>query len=72
MKYDYSKLRGRIREIFKTEHAFASAMNLSKATISAKLNNAVEFSQTEIDNACTLLGIDQTEISNYFFTPEVQ
>ena len=72
LKYNYSKLRGKIREVFNTERDFAVAMNLSKATISAKLNNAVEFSQTEIDNACSLLEIDQSDISTYFFTPKVQ
>jgi hypothetical protein len=36
--FDYSKLRGRIREKFKTESAFGKAMNLSHNTISKKLN----------------------------------
>ena len=67
MKYDYSKLRGKIREVFKTEYNFAISMNLSKATISAKLNNAVEFSQSEIEKACCLLEIESSEISAYFF-----
>jgi len=72
MAFNYAKLRGRIREVFKSEKNFAEAMEISKATISAKLNNSAEFTQTEIDRACFLLEIDQSDISVYFFSAKVQ
>lgn len=75
-KFDYSfnyrKLKGRIREIFNTQSAFAKAMGMSTTSLSAKLNNKIEFSQKEIDKASDLLKIKKEEIPIYFFTPEVQ
>lgn len=71
MKFDYSKLRGRIREIFKTQGAFAEAMGMSTTSLSVKLNNNVEFSQKEIEKAVELLMIGKEEIAAYFFTLEV-
>lgn len=72
MAFDYSKLRGRIREIFKTQSSFAKEMGMSTTSLSTKLNNNVEFSQKEIDRAVKLLKISQEEIPAYFFTLEVQ
>lgn len=72
MAFNYSKLRGKIREIFKTQSAFAEAMGMSSTSLSAKLNNNVEFSQKEIDKASDLLKIEKEEIPVYFFTLEVQ
>lgn len=72
MNFDYSKLRGKIREMFRTQNAFAEAMGISTTSLSAKLNNQVEFSQKEIDLATELLKIKKSEIPAYFFTLEVQ
>jgi len=72
MAFDYSKLKGRIREIFKTQSAFAEAMGMSTTSLSAKLNNKIEFSQKEMDKASDLLKINKEEIPVYFFTLEVQ
>lgn len=72
MAFNYSKLRGKIREIFKTQSAFAEAMGMSTTSLSVKLNNNVEFSQKEIEKAVELLKIDKEEIPAYFFTIEVQ
>ena len=71
MAFDYSKLRGKIREIFKTQSAFAEAMGMSTTSLSVKLNNNVEFSQKEIEKVVELLKIDKEEIPAYFFTIEV-
>jgi hypothetical protein len=65
--FDYSKLRGRIREKFKTESAFGKAMKLSHNSISKKLNGHIQFTQNEIDKAIVLLEIPDDEISTYFF-----
>lgn len=72
MVFNYRKLRGKIREMFQTEQAFAKAMGISKTSLSAKLNNQVEFSQKEIELAIELLKISKDEIPVYFFTLEVQ
>ncbi|MCL2052274.1 MAG: DUF739 family protein [Lachnospiraceae bacterium] len=67
MPYDYSKLRGRIREKYKTEGAFAKAMNLSKASLSCKLNNSVGFSQSEMQKIIELLHVKTDELKDFFF-----
>lgn len=65
--FDYSKLKGKIKEVFDTQGNFAKAMNLSIPSISDKLNNKVQFTQTEIIVACDLLGIPYEEMNLYFF-----
>lgn len=72
IEFDFSKLRGRIKEIYRTQTAFALAMLMNEATLSNKLNNNVEFSPKEIIRACLLLSIDFEEINIYFFTLKVQ
>lgn len=68
MAYDYSKLRGKIREVYGTQEAFACAMDMSPATLSKKLNNVTDWSRAEIDRACELLHIPLEEVPLYFFT----
>ena len=65
MIYDYSKLRGKIVEVYGKAAPFAKAMKLSERTLSLKLNNKVYWKQPEI--ACTLLGIPGSDIPAYFF-----
>ena len=72
VKFDYRRLRGKIREVFETEAAFAEAMGLSRTSMSQRLNNAIEFSAKEILLACKLLGIPSEEIPYYFFATGVQ
>lgn len=70
--FDYSRLRGKIREKYATEANFAAAMGMSKTTISAKLNQISDFTQSEILRAAMLLGVDSREVTDYFFSPSVQ
>ncbi len=68
---DYSLLRGKIKEKLKNEYVLAEKLNCSKATLSKKLNDEVDFTQTEIENVCTILEIERIDISSYFFTSKV-
>ena len=70
--FDFSKLRGRIREKYGTEAAFGEALGLSHNSLSKKLNSKVSFVQDEIDQAITILEIPDDEISAYFFTEKDQ
>lgn len=63
----YDMLRGKIREVFKTETAFAAAMGMNPATLSAKLNNITPWKREEIEKACELLGIPIEQVHLYFF-----
>lgn len=68
---DYSLLRGRIKEKLKNEYVLAEKLNCSKATLSKKLNDEVDFTQSEIENVCAILEIERIDISSYFFTSKV-
>ena len=72
IEFDYSKLRGKIKEVYGTQSNFADAMSFSNTSLSAKLNNQTEFTQKEINKACQLLEISFEELNVYFFTPKVQ
>lgn len=66
----YSKLRGKIREVFGRQEDFAVAMEMDAATLSGKLNGRSEWSRPEMEKACILLGIPMIEMHLYFFCPE--
>lgn len=68
MKFCYNKLKGKIYEICGSCYNFAKLMDCSVTTMSAKLNNKSEFSQSEILKAVKILNIKCEEISLYFFT----
>lgn len=72
MLYDYSKLNGRIVEVFGTKKKFAESMNLSVKSVSSKTNNKRSWQQDEISKACELLKIPSDEINLYFFKFKVQ
>ena len=67
MKYNYSKLLGRIRERGLTQEQLAKAIGKNKSTISAKVNNQFSFTQEEMDAICKVLDISNDEIGEYFF-----
>lgn len=62
----YAKLRGKIKEVFNTQGAFAEAMGTSVTNINSKLNERCGWSMPEIRKACELLGIPLEEIYIYF------
>ena len=70
--FDFSKLRGRIKEVYGTEKAFAEAMEIPPSGISARLNSIVYFDGPEMHRAKELLGIADEDFLVYFFTPKVR
>ena len=70
--YDYHKLRGKIKEYYDTQNAFAVALVIIKSALSARLSSKTSFSQSEIIMSCELLHIEDSDIRAYFFTPKVQ
>lgn len=72
MAFDYSKLRGKIKEVFGTQDNFAKALGIGRVSLSQRLNNYLDFSQEEIDKAYKLLNLSKEEIPRYFFTTKVQ
>lgn len=67
MKFNYSKLLGRMKECGFTQKQLAKDIGINKATLSTKLNNHFSFSQDEILAICELLNIPASEISDYFY-----
>lgn len=70
--FDYSRLRGKIKEVFGTQDAFADAIGLGRVSVSQRLNNQLEFSQQEMFRSADVLGFSRGEIPEYFFTEKVQ
>ncbi len=70
MIFDYSKLRGRIKEKYYTQDNFAKMMGMGRVSLSQRLNNILEFTQKEIFMACELLDIPLIDIPEYFFCPK--
>lgn len=68
----YAKLRGKIREVFGTQEAFAEAMGMSRSALSMRLNNKIGWSLAEARKACELLLVDDNEVSALFFTQEIR
>jgi len=68
----YAKLRGRIKEVYGTQSAFAKAINMSNVSVSHRLNGKLEWKSVEIVKACQALNIPLSENAEYFFTKEVK
>ncbi|KXB70266.1 toxin-antitoxin system, antitoxin component, Xre family [Leptotrichia wadei] len=67
MKFNNSKLRGKIRENFGSEYAFGEALGMALSTLSGKLNNKSEFTRSEILSIVKLLNLKKEEIYDVFF-----
>lgn len=67
MKFNHSKLLGRIRECGFTQEQLAKAVGMSKTTLNAKLNNQFYFTAKDIYAICAVLNIPTSEIGEYFF-----
>ena len=71
MGYRYIKLSGKIVECFGTQYNFAVAMGMSERSMSLRLNGRIPWKSTDIDKAVELLGLDQDDITSYFFDKKV-
>lgn len=71
-QYNFSKLRGKMRELNKTNKDMADMLNVSETTFSYKLNNIRPFTNEELDLIIENLGILPFEINQYFFTKIVE
>ena len=69
---DYSKLRGRIVELFGKQGAFADAIGFSEKSVSDWLNNKKYWPHEAMVLAIDALEIPDSEVGAYFFTKMVQ
>lgn len=63
----YPELRGLIRARFRTQSAFAKAINMHPCSLSHKLNGKTEWTAAEIREVCEALDIAPIQIPRYFF-----
>lgn len=66
--YDYSKLKGKLREKALVYKAFAEILGLSESSVSERLNNNAQFTQEEMEKTMLFLEIPLEEVERYFFT----
>lgn len=72
LPYDYSKLCGKIREVFKTQDKFTEALQIGRTVLYSRLNGSTEWTQLEIERSMKLLGEPMTSVGSYFFTRKVR
>lgn len=65
--FDYSILRGKIVEKYKTQKLFAKELGISERSLSLKLNNRIYFTQDEILKCIKLLDEPLEKIVPLFF-----
>ena len=68
MQYDYSMLRAKIIEKYRTLTAFCKALDITYPSLCAKMHSKRSFTQREIEDCCQLLKIPKSKIGYYFFT----
>lgn len=72
IKYDYKRLKLKIKEVFDTQEAFAKAMEMSGTALNQRLNGGVEWKGSEMAMACDLLHIPLTDMYLFFYVQKVQ
>ena len=68
MQFDYAKLKGRTAERGVTDRDVATAAHMNPSTYSQKMNGKGLFTQGQICDICSFLGIEPVDIPAYFFT----
>lgn len=71
MSCDYSKLRGRIKEIYGTQDRFAEAIGIGRVSLSKRLQGKLDFSSSEITKSIAVLKINENDIGEFFFKVKV-
>ena len=67
IEFDYSKLRGRIREKFGSYKNLDPHISFSTVSLSNKLNNKTYFDNSEMIELAKALEIEAEDLNEYFF-----
>jgi DNA-binding Xre family transcriptional regulator len=67
VKFNHSKLLGRIRELGFTQKSLAESIGINKGTLSQKIRGNSKFTTEEITRICEILEIPSSEVGAYFF-----
>lgn len=71
IKYNYSKLLGRLAEYGLNRDKFADEIGIKRTSLYKRLESKVEFKQSEIQRAILVLELTNSDIPEYFFTLDV-
>ena len=71
IEFDYSRLKGKIVEIFGSQRKFCEEYGISQTNWSLKMNNKVRFKDDEIVELSIFLNLEPDDIPKYFFTLKV-
>ena len=66
--FSYSKLKGRIVEVYGSQAEFAKAYGISENVLSRKMRNKTRFTSDDIIRMTEMLDIDIADVGAYFFT----
>lgn len=69
--YDYSKLKGKIKELEMTLSVFASSIGMTEQTLHLKLKGKSRFTQDEIRKSMQVLKEPIQNVHVYFFTRKI-
>ena len=69
--YDYSRLKTRMKEHRYSIGTLAEDLDITRVSLSKKLNNHQSFTQDEIVKSAKLMDIDDDQIALYFFASVV-
>ena len=68
VRFNYAKLKGRIKEKCGSQREFARALGISEMALSCKVQGHTYFTQSEIWRCAEILEIEPNEVAAYFFT----
>lgn len=71
LKFDYSKLKGKIIEKYGNQGKFAKALGVTNSRLSRFLHNKSDLNLYIIRQAISLLQIPENQIGDYFFSYSV-
>lgn len=72
MNYDYSKLKGKIRELGITQNEYARYIGITEQSLILRFKNKRQFRQEEMQKTMELFEEPIKNVHIYFFTQKVQ
>ena len=72
MNYDYSKLKGKIRELGITQNEYARYIGITEQSLILRFKNKRRFRQEEMQKTMELFEEPIENVHIYFFTQKVQ
>lgn len=66
--YDYSRLRGIIRQYFKTQENYCAQLGIAQSTLNSRLKGETFFTQPEMEKTIELSTGNYDDIDDIFFT----